>query len=374
MKFFLIAGEASGDLHGSNLIKAIKDKDPEAEFRFHGGELMASRADGLFLHYKDTALMGLTDVIANIGKVFRGLSKCRDEINRFRPDVIILIDYAGFNLRIAKWAKKAGYRVFYYISPKIWAWRQSRVEQVKKFVDYMFVILPFEVDFYKDHGFKSVEYVGNPVADAVRNRLPLLPDWETFLRNNQLEDKPVVALLAGSRRQEIRLCLPEMLGAAGKFDGYQFVIAGAPGIEKEFYNTYMTGHNVKIVYNQTYELVKNAVAAIVVSGTATLETALLGTPEIVIYKTSKLTYEVGRRFVNIKFFSLVNLFLGREAVKELLQFDIQEKIVDGLDKLLHDAGTRNKMLDDYRELQEIIGHHDVSDRSASSIIHKLKTR
>lgn len=332
---------------------------------------MAGQAEGLFLHFKDTALMGLTDVIANIGKVFSGLRKCKREILVFNPDVIILIDYAGFNLRIAKWAKKEGFRIFYYISPKIWAWRQSRVEQVKKYVDSIFVILPFEVDFYREHGYHAVEYVGNPVADAVRQKIPELPEREVFLKENQLDERPVIALLAGSRKQEIKFCLPEMLQAIPHFKNYQFVIAGAPSIEPEYYNQFIQGHDTRVVSQQTYELVRNSVAAIVVSGTATLETALLGTPEIVIYKTSRLTYAVGRHFVKVKFFSLVNLFLGRESVKEILQFEISSKIIKELNKLLHDEAYRERMLGDYKELQEVLGDQNVSEQTASRITKKL---
>jgi lipid-A-disaccharide synthase len=370
MKYYLIAGEASGDLHGSKLMRGLKGSDPEADFRYFGGDLMQAEGGTLVQHYRQTAVMGLFKVIANLGKISRNLKKCRQDILKYRPDVLILIDYSGFNLRIARWAKPAGFRVVYYISPKVWVWNKRRVYTIKENVDRMYVILPFEVDFY--HGYDyPVEYVGNPVLDAVEERASVPESRKEFLERNGLGNTPLIALLAGSRREEIRHCLPEMLAAARDFPEWQFVVAGAPGISREFYDQYITEPGISLVFDQTYELLMQAEAAVVTSGTATLETALFGVPEAVVYKMSKATYYIGKQFIKPEFFSLVNLIMGREVVKEILQLRVSEKISAELRRILKDHEYREQMLSDFRELKERMGKTGAPERLASRVISFL---
>jgi lipid-A-disaccharide synthase len=370
MKYYLIAGEASGDLHGSKLMKGLKKSDPEAEFRYFGGDLMAAEGGELVQHYKDTAVMGWYSVIANLGKIRRNLSTCRQDILNYGPDTVILIDYSGFNLRIARWAKPAGFRVIYYISPKVWVWNSKRVHTIKENVDKMYVILPFEVGFYEKYDYQ-VEYVGNPVLDAVAERAAKPEARGVFLERNGLEDKPLIALLAGSRREEIKHCLPEMLAIIGEFQEYRFVIAGAPGIAREIYDNYISGRDVSIVYDQTYELLMQAEAAVVTSGTATLETALFGVPEAVVYKMGKLTYFIGKQ-LKPKFFSLVNLIMDREVVQEILQKRVSQKISSELHRILEDKDYRKKMLNDFAELRSVLGATGAHLRLADRIVNNLK--
>lgn len=370
MKFYLIAGEASGDLHASNLMKSIKKLYAEADFRFYGGDLMKQSGGTLVRHYRDMAVMGIWEVITRYGKIRRYINECKADIQHYNPDVLILVDYAGFNLRIAEYAKKLKIKIFYYISPKLWAWGRWRVKKVRKYVDRMFAILPFEVDFYKDHHCIA-EYYGNPVVDSVFGYQKKSPDLKSFITANALEDKPIIALLAGSRKQEIHLCLPEMLSVVQHYPGYQFVIAGAPSIPADFYEPYIRNEHVHLLYDQTYEILTHATAAVVTSGTATLETALFRVPQVVIYKTSTITYYAGRPFVDIEFFSLVNLILGFEAVKELLQFNLAEKIRLELDRLLFDHPYREKMLGHYDELIKKAGTPGVSERVAGRMIELL---
>ncbi len=370
MKFYLIAGEASGDLHASNLMKSIKKLNNDADFRFYGGDLMKQSGGTLVRHYRDMAVMGIWEVIAKYSKIRHYIKECKADIQHYNPDVIILVDYAGFNLRIAEYAKKLKIRVFYYISPKLWAWGRWRVNKVRKYVDRMFAILPFEVDFYKNHHCVA-EYYGNPVADSVFSYQKKTPDLKSFIAANALEDKPIIALLAGSRKQEIHLCLPEMLSVVKYYPGYQFVIAGAPSVSADFYKPYIINRNVYLLYDQTYEILAHATAAVVTSGTATLETALFRIPQVVIYKTSTFTYYAGQPFVDIEFFSLVNLILGFEAVKELLQFNLVDKIRQELDKILFDQPYREKMLGYYDELIKKAGQPGVSERVAMRMIELL---
>jgi len=371
MKYYLIAGEASGDLHGSKLMKGLMGKDPDAEFRYFGGDLMAARGGMLVRHYKDTAVMGWFRVLTNLGKISRNLKLCRQDILDFNPDALILIDYSGFNLRIAKWAKPHGFKVIYYISPKVWVWNSKRVYSIKRNVDKMFVILPFEVDFYRKFDY-AVEYVGNPVLDSVAEKAAHPEARQEFLERNSLADGPLVALLAGSRRDEVRYCLPEMLAAAREFPDYHFVIAGAPGLSADFYAGYIGKSDVDIVFDQTYELLMQAEAAVVTSGTATLETALFNVPEAVVYKMGKLTYLVGKRFINPRFFSLVNLIMDREVVNEILQVRVREKISVELHRILEDKIYRKRMLEDFRELRSKLGetgaHHRLAGRIFEYII------
>ncbi len=370
MRYYLIAGEASGDLHGSKLMKGLERSDPDADFRYFGGDLMAAEGGVLVKHYGQTAVMGIFKVVSNLGRISRNLKTCRKDILDYRPDALILIDYSGFNLRIARWAKPAGFRVIYYISPKVWVWNTRRVHSIKQNVDRMYVILPFEVEFYRRHDYR-VEYVGNPVLDSVEERAREPESRRAFLDRNGLEDKPLIALLAGSRRQEIRFCLPEMLAVVGGFPGYRFVIAGAPGITPEVYKRYTGDADVSIVFGQTYELLMQAEAAVVTSGTATLETALFGVPEAVIYKMGNLTYYIGKQFIKPRFFSLVNLILGREAVREILQTGVRQKISAELHRILEDREYREKMLEDFRELRSVLGETGAHLRLAQRITDYL---
>ena len=370
MKYYLIAGEASGDLHGSNLMKGLKGLDTEAEFRYFGGDLMAAEGGALVRHYRQTAVMGFVKVISNLGRISGNLKLCKQDILDYSPDAIVLIDYSGFNLRIAGWAKPAGFRVIYYISPKVWVWNSKRVKTIKKYVDRMYVILPFEVDFYRKHDY-TVEYVGNPVLDSVDESTALPEPREKFLSRNRLEDKPLVALLAGSRRQEIMHCLPEMLAVVKDFPRYRFVIAGAPGISPDIYSNYIGEEDVSIVFDQTYELLMQSEAAVVTSGTATLETALFGVPEAVVYKMGRLTYYIGKLIVKPVFFSLVNLIMDREVVKEILQYRLSEKISAELHRILGDSDYRQKMLDDFKEMRLRLGKPGTHTRLAGRIVEYL---
>jgi lipid-A-disaccharide synthase len=366
MKYYLTAGEESGDLHGSKLMQGLKISDPEAEFRYFGGDLMAAEGGTLVRHYRQTAVMGLFKVIFNLRKISGNLRFCKQDIAEYQPDALILIDYSGFNLRIAKFARPAGFRVIYYISPKVWVWDRKRVYTIKKNVDKMYVILPFEVDFYQQYNY-PVEYVGNPIVDAVEESRANAVERQEFCSRNGLDDSPIIALLAGSRKEEIKYCLPEMLAVMNQFPGYRFVIAGAPAISPEYYARFTGNSDVDIVFDQTYDLLMNSVAAVVTSGTATLETALFGVPEVVIYKMGELTYQIGRHFVKPKYFSLVNLILDREVVKELLQYRIRKKIAGELHRILEDETYRMVMLDNYGKLRNRLGESGAYHRLARSI-------
>ena len=368
MKYYIISGEASGDLHGSNLMKAIFEKDSNAEIRFWGGDLMQQVGGTLVEHYRNIAFMGFAEVLLNISTIFKNINFCKKDILEFKPDVLILIDYPGFNMRIAKFAKKRGMKVHYYISPQIWAWKENRIRQIKRDVDEMMVILPFEKDFYeKKHNF-PVHFVGHPLIDAISNREQV--DEIDFRRTYNLSDKSIIALLPGSRKQEIRKLLSVMLKMADKFTDYQFVIAGAPSQDYEFYKQFIDKDNVKFISNKTYDLLSISYAAIVTSGTATLETALFKVPEIVCYKTSWLSYQIGKRLVDLKFISLVNLIMGKEVVKELIQNDFDE---NNLERALHnilDDYRRAVLFMDYYELEQKLGGRGASRKAAELIIKK----
>jgi len=366
MKYYLIAGEASGDLHGSKLMQGLKTSDPGAEFRYFGGDLMAAEGGTLVRHYRQTAVMGLFRVIFNLRKISRNLRFCKQDISHYRPDALILIDYSGFNLRIARFARPAGFRVIYYISPKVWVWDRQRVYTIKRNVDRMYVILPFEVDFYKKYDY-PVEYIGNPIVDAVEEGRAKGVERTEFCSRNGFDDGPIIALLAGSRKEEIKHCLPEMMAVINQFPGYRFVIAGAPAISPDYYARFTGMSDVDIVFDQTYDLLMHADAAVVTSGTATLETALFGVPEVVIYKMGELTYQIGRQFVKPKYFSLVNLILDREVVKELLQYRLREKIASELHRILEDETYRMVMQDNYLKLRRRLGEPGAYHRLAGSI-------
>ncbi|UCH13263.1 MAG: lipid-A-disaccharide synthase [Bacteroidales bacterium] len=375
MKYYIIAGEASGDMHGANLMRHILEYDAEADFRFFGGDMMKSIRGSLVRHYSEMSYMGIWEVVRNAGKISRNVSLCKSDIIRFNPDIIILIDYAGFNLRIARYAKAHNLKVYYYILPKLWAWGKSRVKKIKKYVDKRFAILPFEVGFYNKLNV-DVEFYGNPLVEEIENFKRYSPPSEDFRNINKLSDKPIIALLAGSRKQEIDRCLPEMTAITKYYPDYQFVVAGAVSIEKEYYYKTLQNTDIKIVHNQTYPLLTQAAAAVVTSGTATLETALFNIPQVVIYKTSGFTYYFGQlliliRVIHVKFFSLVNIILNKEAVKELLQFRLADNIKKELDKILFDRKYREEMIKNYTELRNIIGKPEASKEIARRIVESL---
>ncbi|HPE19376.1 MAG TPA: lipid-A-disaccharide synthase [Tenuifilaceae bacterium] len=371
MKYYIIAGEASGDLHASNLMKGILENDPDAEFRFFGGDLMAKVGGTLVKHYRDMAFMGFVEVLLNLKTIKRNISFCKNDILSYKPNVVILVDYPGFNLRIAKFAKQSGFKVFYYIAPKVWAWKESRVETLKKYVDKLFVIFPFEINYFKEHGI-DVVYEGNPLKDSLYKTAKSITLAE-FTSENKLENKPVIALVAGSRKQEIKYNLPAMLEITSKFPEYQFVIAGAPSLPLEVYKPYLEGTNVKIVFNQTQALLQVSTLALVTSGTATLEAALLNTPEIVCYKGNTISMLIAWIVIKVKYISLVNLIMGTEVVRELKQFDLTKKnLVNQMQKLLPGSPQRNEMLGKFAELTQILGEPGSSKRVARHMIELLK--
>jgi lipid-A-disaccharide synthase len=372
MKYYIIAGEASGDLHGSNLIKSLKKADPAASIRCWGGELMKQEGAVLAKHYRETAFMGIFEVLANFRKIAANFKFCHEDILTFNPDVVILIDYPGFNLRIAKFAKEHNYKVFYYISPKVWVWKESRVKTIKQYVDRMFVIFPFEKAFYAKHNFE-VEFEGNPLVDAVEERKLSLCSRKDFLTKNRLTELPIIALLPGSRKHEIARLLPVMIEISRRFKGYQFVIAGTSAFNDAFYNKYTNGNNTTLVIDQTYELLNYATAAIVASGTATLETALFSLPQVVCYKFNTLSFIIGKPFFPIKFFSLVNIVMDREIVKEFLQFNLVRDIQSELSRILNDDMYRNQMLANYSILREQCGKAGASERVGALMVKYLKT-
>ena len=366
MKYYIIAGEASGDLHASNLMKALKQKDQNAEFRFWGGDLMQKQGGTLVKHYRDLAFMGFLEVVQNLGTILNNIKFCKKDIQENRPDVLILVDYPGFNLRIAKFAKELGIKVVYYISPQLWAWKEGRVETVKKYVDEMLVILPFEKDFYKKHQVDA-RFVGHPLLDAIEGLQPI--DVQEFKKENNLNDKEIIALLPGSRKQEISKMLELMLSVRNDFKDYQFVIAGAPSLDKNFYEQFVDA-DVHFVSNRTYDLLRCSKAALVTSGTATLETALLNIPEVVCYKGSRISYEIGKRLIkNIKYISLVNLIMDKEVVTELIQNELNTKnLVQELNKILN-TEKRTQILTDYEVLRTKLGGSGASQNAAEIIVN-----
>jgi lipid-A-disaccharide synthase len=374
MKYYLIAGEASGDLHASNLMRGIQEKDPQADFRYFGGDLMQSVDGTLVQHYKDLAFMGFIPVLKNLGTIFRKMDFCQKDIQDYHPDVVILIDYPGFNLKIAKHVKtKLNIPVFYYISPKIWAWKTYRIRSIRKYVDRMLCILPFEIDFYKKHNYK-IDYVGNPTVDAIANRECADETFGEFIEQFGLPDKPIIALLAGSRKQEIKDNLPTMLEASSVYSDYQLVIAGAPGIDWDHYKQYTEGKSVSVVQNQTYRLLKQASAALVTSGTATLETGLLRVPQAVCYKVpvKHISSFVFKHFFSCPYISLVNLIANKTVVQELFGVDFsEEKIKNELNKLLNDSVYRQNMLDRYDEMITVLGKPGASSQAAEVIVNAL---
>lgn len=370
MKYYIIAGEASGDLHGSNLMKAIYQEDASADIRFWGGDLMQGVGGTLVKHYRDLAFMGFVEVVLNLKTILNNIKICKADILNFQPDVIIYIDYPGFNMRIAEWAKKLGYQNHYYISPQIWAWKEGRIKAIKRDVDYMYVILPFEKDFYeKKHQF-PVTFVGHPLIDAIAGRSK--KSLETFKAENQLDDKPIIALLPGSRKQEIAKMLSIMLSVVDDFKEYQFVIAGAPSQDFAFYQQFLTTQNVKFISNKTYDLLSVAHAALVTSGTATLETALFKVPQVVCYKGSWVSYQIAKRIITLKYISLVNLIMDKEVVKELIQEDLNTKNLKiELNKIIQ-GESRTQILEEYNLLEEKLGGTGASKKTAALICSKIQ--
>lgn len=369
MKYYIIAGEASGDLHGANLMKAIKKKDPEADFRIWGGDLMQEAGGVLVKHYRELAFMGFLEVVLNLRTILKNISFCKEDIETYKPDVLIFIDYPGFNMRIAKWAKTKSIPTHYYISPQIWAWKEGRIKAIKRDVDKMYVILPFEKEFYENkHNFK-VEFVGHPLIDAISEHPKV--DVEEFRKRNGLNNKPIIALLPGSRKQEISKMLEIMLSVTPAFDDYQFVIAGAPGQDEHFYQKFLIRKNIKLVTKQTYDLLSISKAALVTSGTATLETALFKVPQIVCYKGGKISYEIAKRVIKLDYISLVNLILDKPVVTELIQSDFnQKKLAEELHKIL-DTVNRNRIFLDYFELEEKLGGKGASEHTANLIVSSM---
>ncbi|GAB3829975.1 lipid-A-disaccharide synthase [Pontibacter rugosus] len=369
MKYYIIAGERSGDLHASNLIKQLHRQDPDAQIRGWGGDMMQDAGMELVRHYQEMAFMGFAEVFKSLRKILGFLSEAKSDIKRYQPDVVILVDYAGFNMRVARFAKKQGIKVFYYISPKIWAWNQGRVHGIKKVVDRMFVIMPFEEDFYGRFDYK-VDYVGNPVNDSVTDHVAIAD----FREKNRIQNnKPIIALLPGSRRQEIENMLDVMLSVLPSFRDYQFVVAGVSNFSKEYYEQYNKDSNIKIVYDQTYDLLSCAKAALVTSGTATLETALFGVPQVVCYKTSSISYAIAKRVIKVPYISLVNLIANKAVVTELIQEDFTAKqIVAELKKVLFDTYYAKKQQEGYALVRQKIGNFRTAERAAELMVKYLK--
>jgi lipid-A-disaccharide synthase len=367
MKYYLIAGEASGDLHGANLMKAIKAEDPQAEFRYFGGDKMRAEGGHLVKHYADMAFMGFTEVLLNLRTILKNMKACKADVLAYQPDVLVLIDFPGFNLKIAEFAKQHGIKVCYYISPKVWAWNQKRVLKIKRIVDHMFCILPFEVAFYRDWGME-VDYVGNPLLDEIAQ---FVADAD-FKSQHELNKRPIITLLPGSRKQEIERLLPVMLSILDQFKDYQFVIAAAPTFSAEYYQQFMGSSKVALVFNQTYQLLHHAHAAIVASGTATLETALFNVPQVVVYKGGAISIAIARLLVKIRFISLVNLIVDRKVVTELIQEDCNpQKVAAELAQIVEGNG-REQMLKDYADLHQLMGEAGASERTAKLITNYIK--
>lgn len=372
MKYYLIAGEASGDLHGANLMRALAEIDPQAQFRFWGGDRMEAVGGKLIKHYRDLAFMGFWEVVTNLRTILRNIDLCKGDITAYQPDALIFIDYPGFNMRIAKWAKQQGIPTHYYISPQIWAWKENRIKAIRRDVDAMYVILPFEKDFYEGKHQYPVHFVGHPLLDAIAARREV--SMEVFKRENGLDERPIIALLPGSRKQEIAKMLSVMLSVVGSYHPYQFVIAGAPSLGYDFYRQFIREENVHFVSGKTYDLLSHAHAALVTSGTATLETALFRVPEVVCYRGNWISYQIAKRVISLKYISLVNLIMDAPVVTELIQGDLNTRNLKvELDKLL-DPAYRDKLQRDYQALRERLGNEGASRRTAQAIYDSLQDK
>ncbi|WP_304953528.1 lipid-A-disaccharide synthase [uncultured Alistipes sp.] len=374
MKYYLIAGEPSGDLHGANLIEGLKKADPEAGFRFWGGDRMAEAGgrDNLRKHYRETSFFGIVQVLRNLGTIRRQMRECQADVAAFAPDVLILVDYPGFNMKMARWAKEHGIRTYYYIAPKVWAWREWRVKAIRKYVDRLFIIFPFERDYFPRKGIRPI-FEGNPLVDALEARRATLPSPEEFRRRHGLDERPIVALVAGSRRGEIRDNLPLMARLSERFPGHQFVVTAVPWLDRPLYEQYMAGSSLRYVCDETYETLHAAEAAVVTSGTATLETALLGIPEVVVYRTLWFQVKLQPYVLKIPWVSLVNLNLGREAVAEIIQSDLSvDRAERELRAIVAGGAERDRMLADFEELRTIIGGPGASERFARRMVELLR--
>lgn len=374
MRYYVIAGEPSGDLHAEKLMRGICKEDAEARFRFCGGERMLAAAggEGMLFHYRDMSFFGFANVLRNLRTIFRQIDAVKRDIEEFNPDVVILVDYPSFNMRIAKWAHKRGTKVFYYIAPKVWAWKEWRVKSLRKYVDRLYTIFPFESEYFRGHGLLT-HFEGNPLVDDIAERRAKLPSREEFLERNGLDERPIVALLAGSRRSEIRENLPNMVAISRQFPDRQFVVAAVEWLDKALYDELLSGSDVRYVCAQTHETLAMAEAAIVTSGTATLETALMRRPELVLYRVPRL-YEVLRPYVlKIPYVSLVNINLGREAVRELVCSKLDmAKVREEVAAILEGGAKRERMLRDFEELSQMIGGEGASDRFAKDMVNSLK--
>ena len=371
MKYYLISGEASGDLHGSNLIRAIKAEDDDADVRCWGGDMMRKAGGTLAKHYNEMAFMGFFEVVMNLRTISKNIKYCKEDIKKFRPDALIFIDFSGFNLRIAKWAKEKGFSTNYYISPQIWASREGRIKDIKRDIDAMYVILPFEKEFYEKKHNYPVHFVGHPLLDAIGNRKTL--DSKTFIESHQLDpDKPIIALLPGSRKQEVQKMLDIMLSITSDFTQYQFVIGGAPSLNKAFYKPFLSNPNVRFVHNQTYDLLEASCAALVTSGTATLETAIFKVPQVVCYRANWISYHIAKRIITLDYISLVNLIMNKEVVKELIQDELTtENLKIKLSEIL-DGPARQVQLDAYDLLEKKLGGKGASKKTADLIYKGLQ--
>lgn len=367
MRYYLIAGEASGDMHAANLMEAIREKDREAEFRFWGGDRMQEQGGSLVKHYRDHAFMGFVEVLAHLKTILKNIRVCKADIAEYKPDLLILVDYPGFNLRIAEYAHKHQIKVAWYISPQIWAWKENRVHKIKRIVDEMFVILPFEKEVYAKHNYQA-SFVGHPLLDELRKRKYDFDEVD-FKRTYQLDERPVIALLPGSRIQEIKRMLPVMLKVSEKFPEYQFVVAGTRHISPGLYNELMDGSPVRLIIEQTYSLLQLAHAGLITSGTASLETALFNVPQLVMYKTSEISYQIARQLVNLDYISIANLVLKRQVFKEFIQKDCRAKsIIKELNRVLYDKTYREQMFKEYEKLEEKLGGEGASQRAARGMI------
>ena len=369
MRYYFISGEASGDLHAANCIREVMKLDPSASFAFTGGESM-EQVTGVkaTISIKQMAFMGFVDVLKNLGKIKKNFDIVKADILKFKPDLLVLVDYPGFNLRMAKWAHEQGIKVDYYISPTVWAWKEDRVEIIRKYTNKLFVILPFEEAFYQKHNMK-VYFTGHPLIDAIEQKKPLLQSKENFIQQNNLSQKPIIAVLPGSRLQEVQRMMSIMLKVIDEFKEYQFVIAGSNTISKENYKS-IEGYNVKVVFDQTYELMSYASAGIIKSGTSTLESALFNLPQVVCYKSGALSFAIGKRLVNVKYISLVNLILDKPVVKELIQNDLSPQNISAeLKALLFDAQYRSNILNEYRNVVKLLGGGGASARIATYIVN-----
>jgi lipid-A-disaccharide synthase len=372
MRYFIIAGEQSGDLHGSNLVRGLFEADEQAEIFCWGGDLMESAGATLLVHYRKMAFMGFISVLKNLGAISKNLNLCKQHITGYKPDIVIFIDYPGFNLRIAEFAKTAGYKTFWYISPKLWAWNEGRVKKIKKFVDRMYIIFPFEVDFYKKHGL-TVEYFGNPLVDETERRISSFSSKEDICKSLGINDKPVIAFLAGSRKHEIELILPEMIKMVHHLPEYLFVLAGVKNIPDELYAKIIGNEPVILIKDRTYEILYVAQAALVTSGTATLEAALHGTPQVVCYKGDFLSMIIAWIVIRVKYISLVNLIMDTEVVRELIQYDLKENtVLKELISILPGGEKRERILSDYKILRDKLGPAGASGRIAREMVQELK--